>query len=127
MATTRKIKTLSDLNAQISALQAQAEILRKQEIAQIIAQAREAIRHYGLTAVDLGLAKAVGRPRKTTGVAPLAVKVGNRKAPVAKPSPRPAKFKDEQGHTWSGVGKRPDWFKAALAGGKTPEELLVKA
>ena len=31
-----------------------------------------------------------------------------------------------RGHTWGGVGKRPDWCKAALAAGKTPENLLAK-
>jgi len=36
------------------------------------------------------------------------------------------KFKDDQGHTWGAIGKRPDWFKAALAAGKTPEDLLAK-
>jgi DNA-binding protein H-NS len=125
MATNKKIQTLGALNAQIAALQAQAEALRKKEVEQVIAQAKEAIRHYGLTAVDLGLVKAAGRPRKAAGGAPVGV-IG-RKRSGAKPGARPAKFKDEQGHTWSGIGKRPDWFKAALAAGKTSDELLCKA
>jgi len=36
------------------------------------------------------------------------------------------KFKDNQGHTWGGIGKRPEWLKAALASGKTPEYFLDK-
>ncbi len=126
MATTKKIETLVALNAQIVALQAQAEALRKQEIAQVIAQAKEAIRHYGLTAVDLGFVKAMGRPKKSATGAPIAVKLSKRKGPGAKPAARPAKFKDEQGHTWSGIGKRPDWFKAALAAGKSMDDLLIE-
>ena len=45
---------------------------------------------------------------------------------AAKPPAKPVKFKDDQGHTWGGIGKRQDWFKAALAEGKTPEDLLAK-
>ena len=30
-----------------------------------------------------------------------------------------------QGRAWSGIGKRPHWFKAALAGGKTADDMLV--
>lgn len=37
----------------------------------------------------------------------------------------PVKFKDEAGNTWTGHGKRPNWFKDALANGKAPEDLLV--
>ena len=44
---------------------------------------------------------------------------------AGKKSPRPIKFKDGQGKTWGGMGKRPDWFNAALASGKKPEDLLA--
>lgn len=37
------------------------------------------------------------------------------------------KFEDDQGHIWRGIGKRPDWLEAALATGKTPEDLLDKS
>ena len=49
-----------------------------------------------------------------------------RKKAGPKPSVRTVKFKDDKGNTWGGMGKRPGWFKAALASGKTPEELLAK-
>lgn len=35
------------------------------------------------------------------------------------------RFKDEAGNTWTGRGKRPNWFKDALASGKLPQDLLV--
>src|SRR5512137_2727287 len=126
MATTKSVSTLAELNAQIAALQAQAEALRKKEVADIIAKAKDAIAHYGLTAADLGFGKAarkVGKSAATVGAKSNA-KGGKRAA--SKPPARAAKFKDDQGHSWSGIGKRPDWFKAALAAGKTPEDLLVK-
>lgn len=123
MASRSTGSTLAALNAQIAALQAQAEALRKKEVGDIIAKAKDAIAHYGLTAADLGLGKA---PRKT-GVSTgpkLARKA--RKNASAKKGAKFVKFKDDQGHTWGGMGKRPDWFKAALAAGKTPEDLLAK-
>ena len=115
--------TLAGLNSQIAALQAQAEAIRKKEVGEIIAKAKDAIAHYGLTAADLGLGKA---PRKSsTNTGPKAVRKA-RKTAAGKKGPKVVKFKDDQGHTWGGIGKRPDWFKAALAAGKMPEDLLAK-
>jgi len=45
--------------------------------------------------------------------------------PAARKTGGVAKYTDGAGRTWSGVGKRPNWFKDALAAGKTAEELLV--
>jgi DNA-binding protein H-NS len=38
-----------------------------------------------------------------------------------------AKFRnpDDPSQTWSGRGKRPNWFHAALASGKTEKDLLI--
>jgi DNA-binding protein H-NS len=127
MATRKSGLTLAALNAQIAALQAQAEALRKKEMAEVIAKVKGAIAHYGLTAADLGFGKAA----RQVGKSPAAVggkqasKV--RKNAVAKPPAKAVKFRDDEGHTWGGIGKRPEWFKAALAAGKTPEDLLAKS
>ena len=125
MATSKNGPTLAALNAQIAALQAQADALRQKEVADVIAKVKDAIVHYGLTAADLGFGKAgqVGKSPSAAGGKP-AKKV--RKSTLAKPPAKAVKFKDDQGHTWGGIGKRPDWFKAALAAGKTPEDLLAK-
>nr|MBA3478279.1 H-NS histone family protein [Lautropia sp.] len=37
----------------------------------------------------------------------------------------PVKYRDEAGNTWSGLGKRPNWFKSALASGKSAEDLAA--
>lgn len=103
-------------------LQAQAETLRRKEIAEVIAKVKEAIAHYGLSAADLGFEKGIPRTGK---VASTPGKRG-RKSAVAKPAVRAVKFRDDQGHTWGGIGKRPEWFKAALAAGKKPQDLLAK-
>ena len=126
MATRKSGPTLAALNAQIAALQAQAEVLHKKEMAEVIAKVKDAIAHYGLTAVDLGFGKAarqVGKPPAAVGGKPAR---RGRKSAVAKAPAKAVKFKDDQGHTWGGIGKRPDWFKAALAAGKKPEDFLAK-
>ena len=126
MATRKNGQTLASLNAQIAALQAEAEALRKREVADVVAKAKVAIAHYGLTAADLGFNKAlVKSPTAPRSVELKRVKA-TRKGAAAKPAPRPVKFRDAQGNTWGGRGKRPDWFNAALAAGTKPEDLLAK-
>lgn len=45
---------------------------------------------------------------------------------IRRRAPATQKYHDGEGNTWSGRGKRPHWFVAALSAGKTPEDLLVK-
>lgn len=123
MATRKSSFTLAALNAQIAALQAKADALRKKESAAVIEQVKLAIAHYGLTAADLGLAKKLGRPAKSEGVAQ--PRVARKAAATSKPA-KVVKFRDDEGNTWGGIGKRPRWFTAALAAGKKPEDLRAK-
>ncbi|WP_233803977.1 H-NS histone family protein [Paraburkholderia sp. HP33-1] len=93
----------ADLKAQIARLQAQAEEARRTEIENVVADIRQKIAEYGLTAQDLGFAVAAkrGRPPK--------------KAPL------PAKYQDpKSGSTWSGRGKPPKWIV-----GKNRERFLI--
>jgi DNA-binding protein H-NS len=95
----------ADLKAQIAKLQAQAEEARRTEIDNVVADIRQKIAEYGLTAQDLGFAVAAkrGRPPK--------------KAPL------PAKYQDpKSGSTWSGRGKPPKWIV-----GKNRERFLIGA
>ena len=133
MATKNLETKLASINARIAALQANAEAIRKQEVGDVVAKIKDAIAHYGLTAADLGLAT---RGRKAAAVSTTAKSVrksalrSGRKvvdATTAAKSARAAKYSDGQGRTWSGIGKRPGWFKAELAAGKSPEDWLVKA
>ena len=123
MATKKTSPTLEELNVQIAELQAQAEVLRAKEVAEVVAKIRDAIMHYGLTATDLGLGSVKAKTPK--GTAPVATAKSRGDAGGKKPS-RVIKYTDGQGGNWSGVGKRPTWFKDALAAGKKPEDLLVK-
>ena len=127
MATKKSGPTLAALNAQIAALQAQADALRKKEIAEVVAKIKDAISHYGLTAADLGLATRARKNAKLPAAGGDKPASKRRKKAGPKPAARTVKFKDDQGNTWGGMGKRPAWFKAALASGKTPEELLAKS
>jgi DNA-binding protein H-NS len=95
----------ADLKAQIAKLQAQADEARRTEIDNVVADIRQKIAEYGLTAQDLGFAVAArrGRPPK--------------KAPL------PAKYQDpKSGNTWSGRGKPPKWIV-----GKNRERFVIGA
>jgi DNA-binding protein H-NS len=86
-----------EIQAKIADLQAQAEIVKREEKEQAIVMARTMISAYGITARDLGLDKA---PKLKSGP-----KVGNKVSP---------KYRDPQsGATWSGRGKTPRWINGA--------------
>ncbi len=55
-----------------------------------------------------------------------AVAAKPKKAPAKRKSAK-AKFKNpsDPTQTWSGRGRRPDWFNTALAAGKSPEDMAV--
>ena len=110
-------KSLAQLEKQIQHLQRQADALRSKEVAGVIERVRIAIAHYNLTPDDLFGAKGSGTKKRSTKA------TGNT---AAKRSPSPPKYRGEAGQTWSGIGKRPNWYKAALAEGKRPEELAIK-
>ncbi len=104
-------KTYADLQKRIEDLQKTAETLRQKEVAGVIDRIKVAIQTYQLTASDLGLAAKAA-------VAPRAPKAGK----AAKPK-RAAAYRDAEGRTWSGRGRRPAWLNAALAAGKTLDDL----
>lgn len=108
-------KTYAQLQKQIAKLEQEAEAIRKKEVAGVIGRIQEAIKHYGLTTEDLF-------PKAAAKVSKAATKP---KAP--KRAPAPAKYTDGAGKTWNGIGKRPGWFVAALAAGKTPKDLEIGA
>ena len=117
-------KTLQTLLKQIAQLQKQADALRSREKTEVVDRIKEAIAHYDITADDLFGAAPAKAARKRAA----APKAGGKARKVAAKKPAGvAKYTDGAGRTWSGVGKRPNWFKDALAAGKQAEDLLVKA
>lgn len=115
-------KTFLQVQQQIKELQVEAERLRREEAADVLARIKEAIAVYGFTAVDLGLSGPAGRSRKAAAGNTLGTQRRRVSAKVKKATP---KFRDADGNEWSGRGPRPAWFRAALEAGKTPEDFLV--
>lgn len=111
-------KSLARLEAEIKKLQRQRESLKKKEIAGVVQRIRAAIDHYGLTAVDLGF-RSGRKPNSAAKAGVASVRKGGRANAAIK-------FRDEAGNTWSGRGRRPHWFVAALQTGKTESDFAVK-
>ena len=108
-------QTLAEIKEHIAQLQKQAEELKAQEVASVVARIREAIGVYGLTEREL-FGRLGGAGTKKAG---RALAAGKRKPGVIR-------YRDDAGNTWTGHGKRPNWFKDAISSGKTPEELMVR-
>ncbi len=103
------MKTYQAVRAQIAKLEREAEELRRQELKNVIAQVRQAIADYGLTAADLGL---TGRAGKAAG----------RK--TARRGAGEAKYRDPKtGQTWTGRGRPPAWIASA----KNRDAFLIDA
>jgi DNA-binding protein H-NS len=117
-------KSLARIEAQIAKLERQREALRAKEVAGVVARIREAIDHYGLTAKDLGFGGVNGSGRAAKGTRKKAVGKGAARRRV-RPTVGKIRFRDEHGNAWTGHGKRPNWFKDAIAAGKKPEDLAV--
>lgn len=115
-------RSLSQVRRQIEKLQKEADAIREKEVAGVVARIQEAIDHYGLTPADLfGPGRRRGDRR---GAANAAVK------PAAKVVRRTKndgviKYRDSEGRSWTGRGRAPQWFKDALASGRTKESLAV--
>lgn len=104
-------KTYHQIQQEIERLQREAERLKHEEVAGVIARIKEAIQVYGLSAADLGLAG--GAQKRLVGNGSLA-------------STKAIKYRDEAGNVWSGRGPRPQWLRDALAAGRSIEEFAVQ-
>lgn len=101
-------KTIAQIEAEIAKLRKQKDAIRAREVAGVIRRIRKAIDYYGLTAEELGFGPGTrGKAARKT----------SRKVAV--------KFRDGAGNEWSGRGRRPAWFIAALAAGRSIDELEV--
>jgi DNA-binding protein H-NS len=106
------VATYLELKEQAEKLLAEAEKMREQEISDAIADIRKKIDLYGLTAADLGFARAGPGMGARPGKAPKAA----------------AKYRGPNGETWSGGrGRKPQWVTQALKEGRNLEDFAVKA
>lgn len=100
--------TYAELKAQAEALLAQAEQMRKQERAGVIAELRAKMAEYGITAEELGGSAARG---------------GKAKVSRAKAEP---KYRGPNGELWSGgPGRKPEWVRKVLAAGGNIENFRI--
>lgn len=103
--------TYLELMAKAEKLLEEAEELRVKELNEVVAEIKEKIKSYGLTAQDLGLAGAAKKARACATT---------RKAAAVR-------YRGPKGETWSGGrGRRPRWVTEALAKGKKLEDFEVK-
>jgi len=105
-------KSYAQIQSEIAKLQEQADRLRDQEVGEVIARIKDAIKQYDLTPAQLGFRAARGT---RAAAAPAAKKKG-----AAKPQ-----FADGSGNEWSGRGPRPRWLKAALGKNGDIEQFRV--
>ena len=104
-----------ELKQRAEKLMQEAEEMRQKEIDEVIADIKQKMKAYGLTAQDLGLggtgSVGAGGPRRRT--AP-----GKSQGAV--------KYRGPNGETWSGGrGRKPHWITQALKDGKNIEDFAV--
>ena len=110
-------KTLAQVQQQIHKLQLQADALKAKEVPGVIKRIKEAIAHYDLTVEDVfGSASAVSQTPKAAA-APAQAKATEGKGVV--------RYRDSTGRTWTGMGPKPQWLKAALASGQSLDAFRV--
>ena len=101
--------TYIELKQQAQALLDEAEIVRKQEITEVVQSIKAQMKEYGLTVTDLGLLASTGQ----------------RKVAKSK-STAPAKYRGPNGELWAGgLGRKPEWVRALMAEGKNIEDFLI--
>jgi DNA-binding protein H-NS len=126
----------AEIRARISDLQKQADDMYVSEKKAAIADIKEKIRIYDITAAEIGLVKKTranaaakpaakaGRAAKVTMKAAKAPKTP--KAKVAAKKPAPPKYQGPNGETWAGGrGKRPMWVNEILAAGGDMEDYKI--
>ena len=102
--------TYKDLLAQRAELDRQIAETRNLEIAAAIAQVKELIAEFGLSAADCGFKLSA------IGGTPLI----KERTPVA------AKYRGPHGETWSGRGKAPRWLANLVAQGGDKSDFLIE-
>jgi DNA-binding protein H-NS len=107
----QKMPTLAEIRAQLEALKQQEAQLLAQEREPIIAQIKEQIASYNITAAELGFTLSMGQ----------------RIARSAKKSTEEAVIKYRDGdNTWSGGrGRKPKWVTEKIAAGEDIEKYKV--
>jgi DNA-binding protein H-NS len=121
-------RTYQQISIQIEKLQRQAKALQAIEANGVIDRIKEAIKHYGLTAAQLGFDGAatsatMAALATTTTPAPRQATNGTGKS-KSKSKSKP-QFSDASGNEWGGRGPRPAWLREALKAGHDINEFRI--
>ncbi|MDX8355771.1 H-NS histone family protein [Cognatiyoonia sp. IB215182] len=104
-------KELEKLKADID--KALAKVMAREKKAALVAAERAAETHGFSLAEITGVDDSPTKPRRKMA-----------KKPSVPGKPKYAN-PDDKKQTWTGKGRKPDWFNAALAAGKTPEDMVL--
>ena len=112
---------LIKLRQQIAEMEKQAAELQKKNRPTVLAELREQMAAYGITADELSRPAAkAAKPR-----APLVKSASSAKS--KKPAvPSAMKYRGPEGQGWTGRGTVPKWLKDLLAQGKTRADFLIR-
>lgn len=114
-----------ELQKQIAALQEKAALVREKERREAIAQINALVQTFDIQASELQFSQA-GRGAGSKGRGPTAgALAGARKRHPSAGTTLPVKYRDDQGHTWTGRGVLPRWLREAIAAGRTLESFAV--
>mmetsp|Transcript_24008 Transcript_24008/g.44078 ORF Transcript_24008/g.44078 Transcript_24008/m.44078 type:complete len:108 (+) Transcript_24008:8265-8588(+) len=81
--------------------------LHKKEKKDALAAVQKAAAEFGFSLDDLTSKRGPGRPSTKSSAAPKYVNP------------------EDASQTWTGKGRQPNWFKSAIAAGKSPEDMEV--
>ena len=112
---------LVKLRQQIAEMEKQAAELQKKNRPAVLAELREQMAAYGITAEELS--RPAAKAAKPRG--PLAKTASPAKA--KKPGvPSPIKYRGPEGQGWTGHGTAPRWLNDLVAAGQTREDFLIR-
>ena len=111
---------LVKLRQQIAEMEKQAAELQKKNRPAVLAQLREQMSAYGITAEELSRPPA--KARRQAPATKAAASPAKGKKPVVT---SPAKYRGPEGQEWSGRGTAPKWLNNLLVDGKTREDFLI--
>jgi DNA-binding protein H-NS len=99
------MRSLAEVQAQINELNAEAETIRKAQIAQVLEEIKAKMVEYNISTQDLD---------RTV------------KKPVKSKSNTPAKYKGPNGELWAGgLGRKPQWVRDLAAQNKDLEDYRI--
>ncbi|MDB5887084.1 MAG: nucleoid protein [Polaromonas sp.] len=111
---------LVKLRQQIAEMEKQAAELQKKNRPAVIAELREQMAAYGITAEELS--RPAAKAAKPRGPLAKTASPAKSKKPAV---PSPSKYRGPQGQTWTGRGTVPKWLNELLVDGKTREDFLI--